>query len=492
MRLHVSLRLRIYLVLGLLMAVTVGGGSFMLWYGTRLQAFFTNIFERQMQALDAGMRMESSLAAQRGFLTYYSLDFDRHWLTRLTEQQNTFEREMTRVRAFASDETARQLLNEIEAGFVRLTVEREQVVALLDAGRRNDAVVIHAGARRRFDTLITKCETFLEDLRQKLETDREDGIGRMSLVNSMALAFLPFTLILGMVLTLVLSRQLLGPIRRLAMGEDHLVAPDEVAALETRMHGLLERAVQARAKLEKSQATLLATERLAGVGKMAAGVAHSIRNPLTSVKMRLFSLQRSLELTDNQSEDFQVISEEIKHLDHIIQNFLEYARPPKLTLKRASPSEVTDDALTLLKLRLDAQRVSVDVERENQLQQILIDPEQLKEVLVNLLSNSLEAMDGPGRITIAEHDGFIEPTGRVAVISVSDTGPGVPEAEREHVFEPFHTTKQEGTGLGLPIARRIVAEHGGTLTLTQAKGGGAKFTITLPFDAQSQGGARWQ
>ena len=85
----------------------------------------------------------------------------------------------------------------------------------------------------------------------------------------------------------------------------------------------------------------------------------------------------------------------------------------------------------------------------------------------------------------------MEPMGRVAVISVSDTGPGVPEEERERVFEPFHTTKEEGTGLGLPIARRIVTEHGGSLSLTQAKSGGAKFTITLPFDSEAQGRARW-
>ena len=484
--------MRIYLVLGLLMAVTLGGGSFMLWYGTRLQAFFTGIFEHQMLALDAGMRLESSLAAQRGFLTYYSLDFDRHWLSRLTEQQSSFEREMSRVREFALDENARRMLNEIESGFVRLTIEREQIVALLDAGKRDQAVQIHAGARRRFDGLITKCEAFLENMRQKLEANREEGIGRMSLVNSMALVFLPFTLILGMILTLVLSRQILGPIRRLAKGEDDLVGPDEVAALENRMHGLLERAVQARAKLKKSQATLMAAERLATVGKMAAGVAHSIRNPLTSVKMRLFSLQRSLPLSENQHEDFEVISQEIKHLDSIIQNFLEYAKPPKLSLTRVSPSDVTDAALNLLNLRLDSQRVSVDLEREEPLRPILIDPELLKEVLVNLLSNSLEAMDGPGRITISENEGFIEPMGRVALISVSDSGPGVPEEEREQVFEPFHTTKEEGTGLGLPIARRIVTEHGGTLTLTQAKGGGARFTMILPFDAEEQGRARWQ
>lgn len=492
MRLHVSLRLRIYLVLGLLMSVTLGGGSFMLWYGTRLQNFFSGIFERQIYAVDAAMRMESTLAAQRGFLTYYSLDFDNIWLKRLSEQQGAFERELAKVRVFTDDGSARKLLNDIESGFLRLTVERERVVELIGAGDKAGAIAIQAGARKRFDTLLTQCELFLDSLRSDLERNREEGIGRMRMVNSMALAFLPFTLMLGLILTLVLSRQILGPIRRLARGEDDLVGPDEVAALENRMHGLLERAVQARAKLEKSQATLMAAERLATVGKMAAGVAHSIRNPLTSVKMRLFSLQRSLDLSDNQHEDFEVISQEIKHLDLIIQNFLEYAKPPKLSLTRVSPSDVTDSALNLLKLRLDSQRVRVTVEREAPLRSILIDPEQLKEVLVNLLSNSMEALDGPGRITITENDGFIDTMGRVSVISVSDSGPGVPEPERERVFEPFHTTKEEGTGLGLPIARRIVSEHGGTLTLTQAKGGGAKFTITLPFDAETQGGARWR
>lgn len=492
MRIVPSLRMRIYLVLGLLMLVSVGGGTFMLWYGTGLQAFFSNIFERQVAALDAAMRLESSLAAQRGFLTYYSLNYDPVWLARLAEQQSSFETELARVRPFAEDEETRMLLNHIEAEFIHLTIERERVVILLDEGKREQATPIHAAARKRFDALIVKCDQFLEALRSGLERARAEGIWRMRLVNGMALAFLPFSFILCLILAAVLSRQILGPIRRLARGEDDLVGSDEVAALENRVHSLVERAVQARNKLEKSQATLEATERLATVGKMAAGVAHSIRNPLTSVKMRLFSLQRSLALNENQTEDFEVISHEIKHLDGIIQNFLEYARPLKLALKRISPSDVCDAAAHLMAPRLEAQGVRLEIRRERQLQPILIDPDQLKEVLVNLLSNSLEAMHGPGRIVIDESEGFMEPLGRVAIVTVADSGPGVPEHERERVFEPFHTTKEEGTGLGLPIARRIVREHGGSLVLTQAKGGGAKFTLTIPFDAMMQGGARWQ
>lgn len=486
-----SLRFRIFVVLGLLMTVTVGGGTLMLWYGTRLQSFFTGIFERQVYALESAMRLQSSLAAQRGFLTYYSLDRDSLWLTRLRDQHAAFERELAQVRGFVDEARSRQLLNAIESDFVRLAMERERVAQLIDSGDQDAATALQAITRKRFEYLLSQCDSFLDELREGLERDRADGLGRLGLVNNVAVFFLPLTLLLGVVLAVVLYRQILGPIRRLAGENEEPVGPDEVAALENRMHGLIERVGQARVKLEKSQATLVVAERLATVGKMAAGVAHSIRNPLTSVKMRLFSLQRSLEMGPHQQEDFEVIAAEIKHLDTIIQNFLEYTRPPKLQLRRVSPSEVVDAALNLLRHRLEGQGVDVVVEREETIRPILVDPEQLKEVLVNLIANALDALDGAGRLTIVESEGFIEPMGRVGVISLSDSGPGVPEDLRESIFEPFFTTKDEGTGLGLPIVRRIVEEHGGTVSCTQGKGAGAKFTLILPFDAKEQGRARW-
>jgi signal transduction histidine kinase len=246
------------------------------------------------------------------------------------------------------------------------------------------------------------------------------------------------------------------------------------------LHTLIEDVDHTKTELERSQEHLLQSEKLAAVGRLAAGMAHSIRNPLTSVKMRLFSMGRSLDLSTTQKEDFDVISEEIRHIDNIVQNFLEFSRPPKLKMQTISPSDVVDMALQLLRHRLESYGAGVKLHRPRRLPEVVADPEQLKEVLVNLLINACEATGAGGRIVISEQEDSIQPLGRVVVIRVNDNGPGVSEAIQDRLFEPFVSTKEEGTGLGLSIAARIIEEHGGQLNLNSTEGRGATFTIVLP------------
>jgi signal transduction histidine kinase len=237
---------------------------------------------------------------------------------------------------------------------------------------------------------------------------------------------------------------------------------------------------QAHQELEKSRENLLQAEKMAMVGRLAAGMAHSIRNPFTSVKMRLFSLGRSLELDATQKEDFEVISQEIRHIDTIVQNFLEFSRPPKLVMQPISPSVIVDHVLQLLSHRLDSYGVKVDVVRSEMLPEVMADPEQLKEVLVNLIVNACEEMKSGGTIVIDECV-ELDNDQKMVVLYISDNGPGVSPANVEKIFQPFFTTKDEGTGLGLSIAKRIVAEHGGTLTLDPSDTAGATFIIHLPL-----------
>jgi len=276
------------------------------------------------------------------------------------------------------------------------------------------------------------------------------------------------------------------PLRELALvanRESTIKKPvDEVKALSRSVHGLIEDAGQTYIELERSREHLLQAEKMAMVGKLAAGMAHGIRNPLTSVKMRLFSLSRSLEFSDYQKEDFDVISEEIRHTDTIVQNFLEFSRPPKLKMQQVSPSMVVDLAIKLLEHRLKSYDVNVNVIRKHPLPEIQADPEQLKEVLVNLMVNACEAMGQGGSILIHEEENKTRVLNRVAVIRLTDNGPGVSDEIKNKLFEPFFTTKEEGTGLGLSIADRIIKEHKGWLDVTSKEGQGATFIITLPVN----------
>jgi len=283
-----------------------------------------------------------------------------------------------------------------------------------------------------------------------------------------------------------LVQHILGPIRRLSTevnrgGDASEKNADEIKALSHTVYGLMEDIDKTHSELEKSREHLLQTEKLALVGKLAAGMAHSIRNPFTSVKMRLFSLGRSLQLSDAQKDDLEVISEEIRHIDTIVQNFLEFSRPPKLKMQAISPSSVVDSAIQLLEHRLKSYDVSIRVVREYPLSDIQADPEQLKEVIVNLIVNACEAMQKGGSIIIREEETQKNPLNPAAVIHISDNGPGISEAIREKVMQPFFTTKEEGTGLGLSIACRIVEEHQGGLDFVSAPGEGTTFTITLPL-----------
>lgn len=258
--------------------------------------------------------------------------------------------------------------------------------------------------------------------------------------------------------------------------------------LGNQVRGMMADMDQTRSELEQSQQMLMHSEKMALVGKLATEVAHSIRSPMTSINMRLFSLQRSLDLTENQEEDFQVVAEEMRRLDNIVRNFLEFSRPPKLDKQRVNISSVIDMTMELLEYRLRRHDAAVTRRRGEDLPQVEADPELIKEVLVNLIVNACEAMGESGQIFITESQSVTDQGERTVRVEIRDTGPGIPEEIQQQILEPFHTTKAQGTGLGLFIAARIVREHGGQLDLYSAEGRGATFIIVLPAVKEEKNG----
>lgn len=479
---RVSLRGGILALIVLLVSATVASGLFCTWWVKRTATRFAVSIDTSVAALNVTQELETSLAMQRGLLSYYFLDGNTEWLTQLDQHRFGFEEWLKKARELSRSDKHHELLNEIESKYIRHNGARDQAIGLADSGNREAGLKLVRETRNPFYSVRDLCEQYKQMQYGDISRSRGDILDGMGVLRSVSLGVAALGAVLGLGLLYLIHRRVLQPIGRLAAetGSSDSRPSDEVRALAENVHGLLKAVDRTQTQLQQSREHLLQSEKLALVGKLAAGVAHSIRNPLTSVKMRLFTMERTLELSSNQKEDFDVISDEIRHIDNIVQNFLEFSRPPKLKMQTISPSDVVDMAIQLLRHRIESYGVTLELYRQRRLPQIEGDPEQLKEVLVNLIVNACEAMGEGGRILIHEEEGVTEPQGRVAVVKVSDNGPGIPEAIRDKIFRPFFSTKEEGTGLGLSIASRIIEEHKGVLSLRSRQGKGATFIITLP------------
>jgi signal transduction histidine kinase len=483
----ISLRVRVYTVLISLVAITLVGGLIMVWYTYRMESLLADLVDKNLAAYQVAEALESALVQQSGDASHFLLDGDTRWLESLDEHRRTFRAQIAEARALTLSGSQKQILDQIESEYLRYIILKDQSIEFYKARDTDTGDRLLKEVSKHFSKVLELCRQFKDFYTKRIALLKEQSYAQAERLRLIAGTAVLVVLLLGVVLAFVLVNDILEPLRRLAEEANPGARPeeteDEVKALSRSVRGLIEGFDQTQTELEKSREHLLQAEKMVVVGKLAASMAHSIRNPLTSVKMRLFSLDRSLDLNPQQREDFQVISEEIVHIDSLVQSFLEFSRPPKLRMQMISPSEIVDLALKLMTHRLESYQVSVQVERHERLPVVQADPDRLKEVLVNIMVNACEAMKGGGAIVIREEETLDASLGQVAVVRIRDNGPGIEEGLRARIFEPFFTTKEEGSGLGLSIAARIVEEHGGRLNLESRKGQGAEFSLILPVTA---------
>jgi signal transduction histidine kinase len=479
---RLRLKTRILTILGGIVLITLCGGSVLVWYTFRMERMLAAITGEDLSALQAAESLEKALIHQKGFVSYFFMDGNPEWLQQMEKHRQLFAERLSRIKA--GDGRELPALETIETEFARYVEKKNRVIALYQGGDMAAGMALHREARGYFDALIRHCEEF-----KQVHTDHILAVSAQNHEQAVRLRAIALAAILAaagltVLLAFVFVHQILEPLRRLTAEANRVPNPagseNEVKALSRSVRGLLQDVDQTQTELERSRESLVQSEKLALVGKLAAGMAHSIRNPFTSVKMRLFSLARTLELDAAQQEDFEVIAAEIRHIDVIVQNFLEFSRPPKLKMQATDPSGVVDAVVQLLGHRLKSHDVAVRVDRPAPLPAVTADPEQLKEALVNIVVNACEAMPGGGDILIEERASVGPGAQRAAVIRVHDTGPGIPAAVQERIFQPFFSTKPDGTGLGLSIARRIVADHRGRLEAASTERQGATFIMTLP------------
>jgi PAS domain S-box-containing protein len=221
-------------------------------------------------------------------------------------------------------------------------------------------------------------------------------------------------------------------------------------------------------------------DRLAMLGQMAAQVAHEIRNPLVTIGLGIQYLERGLEPDSPRRQAVQRITRQLERLEQTVTEFLSFSKPPSLRIERRSLAEVIDGAVELFSAHLQERQITLSKEYDPSLPPIPIDSEYIERVIANLVMNAMEATPQGGRITIGAR--LKEESARpMAELSVADTGIGIPPENMDKIFEPFFSTHSKGIGLGLPIAKRIIEEHKGTIAAASSPGQGATFTILLPL-----------
>ena len=317
--------------------------------------------------------------------------------------------------------------------------------------------------------------------------DNIQTIQRSDFMHRLAATFLVF--MLGIILTIFLAKKYTSPIQKLAESVKKVSAgdlsqtfqvrrSDEIGELAANFNEMVEK-LKEREDLEKR---LYEAEHLSKVGQLASGIAHEIRNPLNYISLAVDHLKSEiLPCCSDRRDELEgltdKIKEEIRRVNYMVLNFMNYGRPLKLRTTTVSYAEILSKVLPLLDEKLAEHHIDIETRMETDLPQMTVDQELLRNCLINLITNAAQAMPNGGKIILGAR--FDNDT-RAFVLTCADEGMGIKPEDISKITQPYFTTKEAGIGLGLAITERIIKEHGGAISVESVVGKGTTFTILLP------------
>ncbi|MGO9111424.1 MAG: sensor histidine kinase [Thermoguttaceae bacterium] len=379
----------------------------------------------------------------------------------------------------------------------RYSLYRDHIDACLKRAANNGGFAADAEdnekAMRLVRAVAEPCRELVAVNEQLLADATHRAIQLSSLADQLWISFLVAGPIVGLVFAIWIVKDLTRSISRISvtlkdaagdllqdMGSLEVHGTGDFAGLQEQAKLVVNQIQQVLEQRQADQRETLAMARLAAVGELAAGIAHELRNPLTSVKLLFQTAVPDKAGYSLDEKVYHLVGEEISRLERTIQGLLDFARPPVLRRVRHDLRVTVQRAVNLIEGSAKQQGISISTSVPDLPILVNGDPEQLHQVLVNLLINGVEAIQHGGKLSIAAEpaDG---PDGMCRIV-VSDSGPGIREEILPKIFEPFVTSKERGTGLGLAISLRIVAEHQGVLLAANQPEGGAAFTLKLPAE----------
>lgn len=256
---------------------------------------------------------------------------------------------------------------------------------------------------------------------------------------------------------------------------------DEIGDLGRNFNRMVQQLRESRVEIERLHRTQMSrAEHLATLGEMATGLAHEIRNPLAGIAGVIEIIGRDLPATSPARSVVKDVRQEIARINHIVTDLLQTARPHPPTVRKSDLNTTVEHAVMLGRQQALAKSVDIRLHKDSSLPEVEHDSDQIHQVLLNLLLNALQAIDTNGKIAVT-----VKAQGATAIVEVADDGRGIAPDHLPNIFRPFYTTKGDGTGLGLSLARRIIEDHHGRIDVTSAVGQGTTFAVVLPLKRAS-------
>jgi signal transduction histidine kinase len=490
---HISFQLIVWALV--VIAIILAGGFSTITYIYQVQDETNQLMEQNVQSAKMAKELNLSLFEIRAASLTYLHDRSQERIDALQEKQNEFIALLDQARITAITEEEKNLLQQISALF---TNYQQTLTNALELHRKGwigqpNKLIVHA-SQDLINTIEEKTNAFIasKELAQanyKESIERNDDIIRTAIY-----ALGAGGIILGLVLGWMIARIILNPIYRLVlkvrdaagseMVEQISMSPGKgLEELDFHINRLIGRINQAHEDLQKNRELLEHSSKLAAIGRIAPALAHEIRNPLTAIKMLIYSMMQEPKISQEKLQDLEIITLEINRVEGFLQNFLKYARPSKPQMQMVSINEVIKETLHLLGPRFKQNKIKLTEIHKKEDLQIKVDPDMIKQIVMNLLLNAIESMGNKGELKLTTSINKNDSEKSMLEIAISDTGPGIPDDIKDSLFDPFIKGKDQGIGLGLSISQRIAELHKGWITASNNTGKGATFTIHLPMQS---------
>ncbi len=480
-----------FLVMSALLIVV---SIFAVYFTDRMQRNTSRILAENVSSLKSAEELEIALLDMKGLTANYMLDGQQQWLELFSSKKDAFFRWFNQARDEANTSEEEKILDDIEMLFAAYLKYQNKVVQSYQQGSIHKAHdLLTTDMLFTFNKIYDRCEELLF-FNEKLMYSTSRIIEQDNrIVNRTMLGIGIIGIVMGLAMGIFLARGITHSLYELvlkvrgATSEEIVEKVDitnetELEHLSKHIRKLIDKVHEANKDLEQSQRMLIRSEKLAALGRMSAGLAHEIRNPLTAIKMLIFTLQKEATIDNQKLKDYGVILKEIERMEIFLQNFLDFARPPEPNFNIIDINETVKKTLNLLSAQMNSAKIQL-VEKLSAIDaKVYADKEQLQIVFVNIILNAIQSMTGSGKLTVESKIKRVQAKStKMVQINISDTGSGIQADIIDSIFDPFVSAKDGGVGLGLSIANQIINNHGGWIEALNNPDKGATFVIHLPF-----------